>query len=221
MTNIFKNITLLIVFEYLALIIGCFIIAISFNVFLCPNKIASGGVPGLSIILHQLLGISTVYIQLGINLPLFILGVIKHGSEFGCKTALGSFVIPLFVLITQGFPCLSGNMPAAAIIGGMGVGIGLYFVFISNGSVGGFSLLAQIMHDHTKMRISGWIMILNTIVILLAGFIFSFSGAMYALISLATTCISIDLAPQVLNLFQPNPKKNTEKCDEREKTKSL
>ena len=212
MKKILRSVNLLEVVEYLTLILGCFIISISFNLFLCPNKIASGGIPGLSIVFHKLFGIKVAYIQWGINLPLFFLGLLRHGSNFGLKTAVGSFVIPLFILLTQSIPALSHNILVASIFGGAGVGIGLGFVFRSKGSVGGFSLLAQIMHDYTKMKLSSWIMILNMTVILLAGFTFSFSGALYALISLAITCAFIDVVQFILNLRQNNKfKKLSEK----------
>ncbi len=202
MNNIFKAITSLEILEYLILVIGCFMISISFNLFLCPNNIASGGIPGLSVVLHKLFGINTAYIQLGINVPLFCLGVLRCGGKFGLKTALGSFVIPVFVLLTQGFPIMSHNLFIASILGGAGVGVGLGFVFKSNGSVGGFSLLAKIMHDYTKIKLSSLVLMLNLAVILLAGLTFNFAGAFYALISLAITCIFIDVALFGFNVFQ-------------------
>lgn len=204
MKTLLKSVNLLGVIEYLTLIIGCFIISISFNLFLCPNNIASGGIPGLSIVVNRLFGVNAAYIQWSINLPLFFIGTLRHGNNFGLKTAVGSFVIPLFILLTQDLPTLSHNVLVAAIFGGAGVGTGLGFIFKSKGSVGGFSLLAHIMHDYTKMKISSWIMILNIAVILVAGFVLGFSGAFYALTSLIITCLSIDLVQYILSLKQSN-----------------
>jgi len=201
MKLILKNINLQKVFEYLILILGSLIISISFNFFLCPNKIASGGIPGLSIVLNKLLGVNTAYIQWGINLPLFFIGVLMYGNNFGIKTTLGSFIIPLFILLTQNIPTLSHNILIASILGGAGVGVGLNLIFNSKGSVGGFSLLAQIMHSYTKIKLSSGIMILNAFVILMAGFTFNFSGALYALISLTITCITIDLAQFIIKFI--------------------
>ncbi len=201
MKHFFKHIKSLEFLEYLFLIIGCLIISISFNLFLCPNKIASCGIPGLSIVLYKLFKVNVAYVQWGINLPLFFIGVQRLGSSFGIKTAVGSFVLPLFVLLTQGFPALSHNMLIASILGGAGFGVGLGLIFHSKGSAGGFSLLSIIMHDYTKMKLSHLFMILNLMVILLAGFIFSFSGAFYALTSLTITCISIDVVKTILRNY--------------------
>ena len=51
--------------EYLYILIGSAIVAFSFNVFLLPNKIASGGVSGISTILHISLGVGTCLCAMG------------------------------------------------------------------------------------------------------------------------------------------------------------
>jgi uncharacterized membrane-anchored protein YitT (DUF2179 family) len=193
MNFLLKNIRILEIIKYVLLIVGCILIAISFNLFLYPNNIAAGGVPGFSIILNKLLGTNVVYIQLMINLPLFIIGAMKHGSNFGVKTTIGTFLIPLFILQTQGCRFFSYNVLLASIFGGIVTGIGLSLIIASQSAICGFSLLAQILYDYTKIKISLWIMILNLAVILMAGFTFNFSGTLYAFISLTATCISIDI----------------------------
>ena len=44
------------IMEYVYVVVGAAIIAIGFNVFLLPNQVASGGVSGISTILHGLFG---------------------------------------------------------------------------------------------------------------------------------------------------------------------
>lgn len=193
MNIVLKKVKTLHVIEYIMLMLGCFVIALSFNFFLCPNHIASGGIPGLSIVLNKLLGINAAYIQWLINIPLFILGVCTYGYNFGLKTIIGSFIIPFFVLLTQSVSPLSHNLFISSIIGGVGVGLGLGFVFKSRGSVGGFSLVAQIIYAQTRIKLSTLILVINLVVIIMAGFTFNFSGAVYALLSLMTTSVSIDI----------------------------
>ncbi|MFH1643567.1 MAG: YitT family protein [bacterium] len=179
--------------EYLLLILGCLVIALSFNLFLCPNKVASGGLVGLSIVLTQLLKINPAYIQWGINLPLFFAGILMYGVGFGLKTIIGFFAIPMFILLTQGYSAVSYNELIASIVGGIGIGVGLGLIFKGNASVGGFSLAAQIMRSYTNIKLSSLTMLLNGIVILLAGFTFGFSEGFYAFLSLAITCVSIEI----------------------------
>jgi len=164
--KILTKITIAAILEYVLLILGCIVISLSFNLFLFPNKIASGGLPGLSIVLYKLLRINSAYIQWIINVPLFFVGTLKHGKSFGVKTILGFFSIPFFILSTQKFPIPNFNLLLAAIFGGIGTGIGLALIFKSKSTVGGFSLVAQLLHDYTKIKISRLIILLNAIVIL-------------------------------------------------------
>jgi len=180
------------VVEYAILVIGCFLIALSFNLFLLPNKIASGGLPGLSVVLNKILGMRPAYIQWGINTPLFLFGVLKHGRSFGLKTIIGSFSIPLFVLLTSGFSALTHNVLIGAVIGGIGTGLGLGLVFKAKGTVGGFSLAARLLHDYSNLKISTLILLLNGSVVFLAGLVFGFYGALYAFLSLVITTYSME-----------------------------
>lgn len=93
--------------EYGLLIAGSLIIALSFNLFLRPNQIASGGISGISIIVQYSLGVQPAITQWVLNIPLFIAGWLLLGRQFGYKTAAGSFILPLFVYFTSGLPALS------------------------------------------------------------------------------------------------------------------
>lgn len=202
MKKTLKKITLFHLIEYLAIIFGCFVISTSFNMFLYPNNIASGGVPGLSIILCRLLGLNVIYIQLIINVLLFLIGLFIYGSNFALKTLVSSFCIPFFIFLTQGFAVLNINIFFASILGGIGVAIGLVFILRSCGSAGGFTLLAQIIHYYTNIKLSSLILILNIVIIFLAGLIFGFSGAVYAILSIIITSFSIDGIMFCLNKYE-------------------
>ena len=43
--------------RYTYLVIGCFLLAFSFNVFYKPNDLVTGGISGISIVLEKVLGI--------------------------------------------------------------------------------------------------------------------------------------------------------------------
>lgn len=86
--------------DYAYILIGAAITGVSFNVFLLPNKIAAGGVSGISTIL-QSYGFEAAYVQWIINIPLFIAGVILLGGKFGLKTLAGSVFLPLVVFFDK------------------------------------------------------------------------------------------------------------------------
>lgn len=179
--------------EYGLLLAGCLMIALSFNFFLNPNQIASGGVAGISTIVQHLFGIEPAVMQWVLNIPLFILGMFFLGGQFGLKTAVASVVLPLFVLLTHDLDPLTTNPLLATIYGGIGIGAGLGIVFRGRGSTGGLDSAAQLIHKWTGVGYGIAVAILDGAVILSAGIVFSPEKALYALIGLFVTTKTIDI----------------------------
>ncbi len=180
-------------FSYLAMLIGAFLIAASFNLFLLPNRIASGGVSGISVILNTLTHIPPAYTQWALNIPLFIAGILVLGKQFGVKTAIGSIVLPLFVLLTAHWTPPTHDPLLASLYGGLGVGLGLGLVFRGRGSTGGLDVAAQIIHRLLGIKLGLAVAALDGLVILSAGLFISPENALYALIGLFATSKTIDI----------------------------
>ncbi|UJF33188.1 YitT family protein [Paenibacillus hexagrammi] len=181
------------VIEYVMLVVGSLIIAASFNAFLNPNQIASGGVSGVSTIVQHLTGISPAITQWALNIPLFLLGLWLLGGQYGVKTAVGSVVYPLCVLLTSHIGVPTHNTLLATIYGGMGIGLGLGIVFRGRGSTGGLGLAAQILHKYTGISLGFAVAIFDGLVILSAGVVFTPENALFALIGLFVTTKTIDI----------------------------
>jgi uncharacterized membrane-anchored protein YitT (DUF2179 family) len=181
------------VVEYGLLLVGCMLIAISFNMFLNPNQVASGGVSGISIIIEELIGLQPAITQWALNVPLFFAGMMFLGGEFGIKTLIGTIVLPLMVLITTHIPTVTHNMLLASIYGGMLIGLGLGLVFRGRGSTGGLDVAAQILQKYSGLGLGVAIALLDGLVIGTAAFVFSPEKALYALIGLFVTTKTINI----------------------------
>ena len=83
-------------YSYSLIVIGAFIMAVGFVYFISPHKIVPGGVFGISIVLHHLLGFPIGVTGLVLNIPLTILGIKILGPRFGVKTVVG-FTLAFFV----------------------------------------------------------------------------------------------------------------------------
>ncbi len=188
-----------VVLEYVLLLAGSMLIALTFNLILNPNRIASGGVSGISTILQAKLGWEPALTQWGFNIPLFILGLIALGRKFGIKTAVGSVVLPLFVLLTRNLQPLTHNILLATIYGGIAIGIGLGLVFRGRGSTGGLDLAAQIIHKYSGLSLGMSVALLDGSVITAAGIFLSPEKALYALIGLFVTSKTIDVVQMGLS----------------------
>ncbi|GHH97483.1 YitT family protein [Neobacillus kokaensis] len=182
-----------IVMDYLLVLIGSAIIAISFNAFLLPNKVASGGVSGISTILKSVLGLEPAYVQWAFNIPLFIAGVILLGKHYGAKTLAGTVFLPFVVFLTKSWEPWTHDALLGALFGGIGVGLGLGIVFRGNASTGGTDLAAQIVHKYTGFTLGRCVVMIDGLIVLTAAIVFDIEKALYALIGLYVTSKTIDL----------------------------
>jgi uncharacterized membrane-anchored protein YitT (DUF2179 family) len=181
------------IFEYLNVLIGSAIIALSFNVFLLPNQIASGGVSGISTITLNVLGWEPAYVQWAFNIPLFIAGVILLGKQFGVKTLVGTIFLPFVVFLTKDIAPWTMDALLGALFGGIGVGLGLGIVFRGNASTGGTDLAAQIINKYTGLTLGTCVVLIDGLIVITAAIVFDIERGLYALIALYVTSKTIDL----------------------------
>lgn len=179
--------------EYVYVIVGAAIIAIGFNVFLLPNQVASGGVSGISTILHGLFGWNPGIVQYAFNIPLFIAGVLLLGKKFGIKSFIGTITLPFIVLLTNSWGPWTDNSLLGALFGGIVVGLGIGLVFKGNASTGGTDLLAQIITKFTGLSLGTSVLLIDGIIAISAAVVFDLEKGLYALIGLYVTTKTIDI----------------------------
>lgn len=179
--------------EYLYVLVGSAIVALSFNVFLLPNRIASGGVSGISTILDATIGWEPAYVQWAFNIPLFIAGVLLLGRQFGAKTLAGTIFLPFIVFLTSDFGAWTSDPLLGALFGGIGVGLGLGIVFRGKASTGGTDLAAQIINKYTGLTLGTCVALIDGMIVLAAAIVFDIERGLYALIALYVTSKTIDL----------------------------
>src|SRR5581483_828105 len=181
-----------IILEYVYILLGSAVIAVVFNVFLLPNKIASGGVSGISTILYTVFGWQPAYVQWAFNIPLFIAGVLLLGKQFGVKTLVGTVFLPFVVYLSKDFSPATQNPLLGALFGGVGVGVGLGIVFRGKASTGGTDLAAQIVHKYTGLTLGTCVVLIDGLIVLTAAVVFDIEKALYAIIGLYVTSKTID-----------------------------
>ena len=139
--------------DYVMIAIGMISYCIGWSVFLLPNSITTGGVPGIASILEwSPLHIPAQVSYFSINICLLILALKILGWKFCVKTVYGVLVLTLSLSLMRDFATslhLLEDQPfMASIIGavfcGCGVGIGLSF----NGSAGGTDIVASIVNKY-------------------------------------------------------------------------
>ena len=127
------------VLEYFYIILGSFITAFAITAFTNPAQIAPGGVSGISTILYHAFSFDLSLTMLLQNIPLFIIGTLLFGKQFGLKSLIGAVLLSIFssiigrVIGYDGILDLSRDMNLwlSCLFGGVLSGIGLGIVMKS------------------------------------------------------------------------------------------
>ncbi|MBN1300125.1 MAG: YitT family protein [Melioribacteraceae bacterium] len=177
------------VIDYLAITFGAALMAIGIGVFLVDARVVPGGVSGLAMAIHY---VSNNTIPIGImiwvfNVPLFIWGIKELGKRFGAKTFYGFTVSSVFIDLFRGdFPGLNfirlqdtqtikdlmtNDFLFLILIGAVLLGVGLGIIFKFRGTTAGSDIIAAIMQKRFGVKPGMAIMLIDFIVISLAGLI--------------------------------------------------
>ena len=179
--------------EYIIVALACVVMAFNINYFFVGNKLAEGGVSGLSLIIHYLSNIDVSYLYFALNIPLIILAYIFLGKNFLLKTLFATFVLSVFLKVFASFSEPLDDILLAAIFGGAINGIAIGIVFYAGGSTGGIDIIAKIINKYTGIPISRILLTTDFIVLSIVAVIFGKVIFMYTLISLVISSKMIDI----------------------------
>ena len=179
--------------EYIIVALACVVMAFNINYFFVGNKLAEGGVSGLSLIIHYLSNIDVSYLYFALNIPLIILAYIFLGKNFLLKTLFATFILSVFLKVFASFSEPLDDILLAAIFGGAINGIAIGIVFYAGGSTGGMDIVAKIVNKYTGIPISRILLATDFIVLSMVAVIFGKVIFMYTLISLVISSKMIDI----------------------------
>lgn len=179
--------------EYIIVALACVVMAFNINYFFVGNKLAEGGVSGLSLIIHYLSNIDVSYLYFALNIPLIILAYIFLGKNFLLKTLFATFILSVFLKVFASFSEPLDDILLAAIFGGAINGIAIGIVFYAGGSTGGIDIIAKIINKYTGIPISRILLATDFIVLSIVAVIFGKVIFMYTLISLVISSKMIDI----------------------------
>ncbi len=159
-------------YAYSLILIGSFIMAAGFVLFISPYKLVPGGVYGIGIVLYHLTdGLIPVGLTgLAFNIPLTIIGIRVLGPRFGVKTIVGFVFASLFI---DGLTYFWGNRPLvedeallSSIFGGILIGFGLGLIFKAKASSGGSSIMAMLATKYTRIPVGQTLIVIDSVIVL-------------------------------------------------------
>ena len=155
-------------------LLGSFIFALGFDLFLSPNDLNPGGISGLAVIIVELLGIGSVgTLSILINLPLFALGGIKIGKRFFVGSLMGMVTSSVLIDMMAALPAPQNEPLLGALYGGVVCGAGLGMVFMAGTSTGGSDILVRLLKlRYRNVPIGQISMSFDLVVVVLTGLVF-------------------------------------------------
>lgn len=185
-------------FRYCAMVImvllGGIISGISFNTFIIPHRMLSGGVSGIALITNYITGINPGLIIFLINIPIFLIGYKFVDKEFILLSLIGmaslSFFIDLFSFLR--YKMLVEDIMLSSIYGGILNGIGMGIVFRNRASQGGMDIIAVIIKKYLSINIGSTSLMINFTIVAISSMIYGVKAAMYTLISMYISANVLD-----------------------------
>jgi len=179
------------------IVAGSAALALGIVLFLLPNQIATGGTPGMAILLHHLTDLPTGALMVAINVPLLLAGFRYLGGWFAGRTIvailLSSALVDIFTEVLH-LGALSNNPLLATLYGGISVGIGVGLILHGNASAGGSTAVARIVSSRSSIKPGQVILSIDMCIIVCSGFVFhDIERALWSLISIYVTARCIDM----------------------------
>lgn len=192
--------------DYSIITLAALIQALSLRLFFVPADLASGGVSGISQLINYFTGWPIGLMILIGNVPLFALGWrFLGGYRFAVRTAVAILMYSVFTDLLPETPLfgprgagsalindLQGDIFLNSLYGAVVSGIGYGLVYRARGTSGGSDVLARILNYYRGVPMTQSYLIVDTAVILGAGFVFGWKEALYAMIALYVSGLVAD-----------------------------
>jgi len=175
--------------DYVAITIGAVMMSLGIGIFLVDAKVVPGGVSGLAMAIYYVSN-NTIPVGLTIwilNIPLFIWGIKELGKKFGVRTFYGFTLSSIFIDLFRGdFPgfgfiqlqntqtikdLIQNDFLFLILVGSVLLGVGLGIIFKFKGTTAGSDIIAAIIQKRFGVKPGMAIMIIDFVVIAIAGFI--------------------------------------------------
>lgn len=154
--------------DLLILIIGVGLYVLSVQLFVIPNRLASNGVAGFSVLMDFVFGINPALTFFLVNVPLFIFGGRLLPRRILLLSIPGALAMSLWLMIYEALGVTGfqfSHVIFAGIFDGILSGIGVGLVIISEGTFGGSILLSRILEEQWDFKIDKVLFLVDVVVL--------------------------------------------------------
>lgn len=183
--------------DYIMISVAMISYGLGWTIFLLPNKIPTGGVPGVSSVLYWGLNLPVQLTYFGVNAILLLIALRILGWRFCVKTIYAVSLLTALTAIFQDnlerIHLLQNDPFMTSIIGGifMGSGIGLGLAF--NGSTGGTDIVAAIISKYRNISL-GRVFLVVDLTIITSSYVVlhNWEQIIYGYVTLIASSLCID-----------------------------
>lgn len=158
--------------DVLALLVGTTLVALGVQ-FLGAGGLITGQIAGLALIGAHLTPYSFGAVFFALNLPFYVLAVLRMGWLFTVKTFTAVTLVSVFSeALARSVDLSAVPMPLAAALAGVQIGAGMLVLFRHGASLGGVGIVALMVQERTGFRAGNVQLIVDLGVFALAAALF-------------------------------------------------
>lgn len=184
------------VFRITLLFISLIISALTYNIFLLPLSLVSGGANGIATITYYLYDIDPSIMILLLSLSCCIVSYMYLGVERTNTTIVAAIFYPILIkltsFITANFVIDTTDVLLLVLFAGVINGIANGLMYKTGYSSGGVQSISQILYEQFKISIAKSNLVINIIIVLIGSIFFGLTNALYAIIFIYINSIVVD-----------------------------
>lgn len=183
--------------DYLLIVLGGVLYAVSLVVFVFPHSLLLGGTTGISVILNTFLPFSPGVILLVINTALLVAAFLVLGRQMAVRTFVGSTVTTVMVTLTEQILQLQAPVIANPLISGLTgaaiIAIASGVMFYVDSSSGGTDIVALIVRKYSAMDIGKAVLATDCVIVIAGSILSGWMIAIGSTLGLLVKTLGIDL----------------------------
>ena len=168
--------------DIFAMLIGTVLVSLGI-VFYAEVTLITGSTAGLALLLQYVTGVPFGWLFFAINVPFYVLAVLRMGWPFAIKTFVCVGLVSYFTAHMPEWIDISSIHPLfAALVGGGMIGLGILSLFRHKASVGGINILALFLQDNFGIRAGYFQLGVDAVILFAAFFILPLDRALYSIL---------------------------------------
>ena len=188
--------------EYVFILIGSIIYALSTVLFVFNGRILLGGTTAISVMLSGFLPFLPGEIHVVLNTVLLIAALVILGKSMALKTLIGSIQTTIFTGLFERLFALDEplveNILISAILGAGFIAIASGILFYVDSSSGGTDIVALVIKKFSEIRIGRALLVTDVLIVIIGGLTSSLDLFLCSVVGLLIKTLGTDLVIKII-----------------------